>query len=324
MRRLAPILALLVLAALPVAAHTKPAPWPNTSLPSSLENTPEIALPTIVTEADDSLEVFTAKRKLASGVFCFVVEPNIWQTRELGGKSWQGHDYMHARYYNPNFARFLSIDPEIPTGDALKHPQRWNRYRYATNNPLLRVDRDGRNDNWFLDFITGLIGSGTDRVPQAAGGTMEENPQPPDEKPMRQANAQQLGRQTGEFLQDNDFVVEGSVSLNAPLKLQGATFGIAVVDGDDVYGFAGGQRSFGISPPVSLNLQLGIVANYDGAGSYKGPFVSLTSSSPIGLGFAGNPLDPNGPNSTFISVSTEVSVGGQTVTYYTPLTAKED
>jgi RHS repeat-associated protein len=142
-RHLAPILALLVLAALPAAAHTRAALQLNKSLPSSLETEPEIALPAIVTEAEDRLEIFPANRKLASGIVCFVVEPNIWETRELGGKSWQGHDYMHARYFNPNFARFLSVDPVV-TSNAVRNPQLWNRYAYVGNSPIGFIDPTGK------------------------------------------------------------------------------------------------------------------------------------------------------------------------------------
>jgi RHS repeat-associated protein len=50
-------------------------------------------------------------------------------------------DYMHARYYNPNHGRFLSVDP---VRGAIREPQTWNRYAYATNNPVNSVDPDGR------------------------------------------------------------------------------------------------------------------------------------------------------------------------------------
>ena len=53
-------------------------------------------------------------------------------------------DYMHARYYNPNWGRFLSVDP----GRAdLKKPQSWNRYSYTMNNPINNTDPDGRETN---------------------------------------------------------------------------------------------------------------------------------------------------------------------------------
>jgi hypothetical protein len=52
---------------------------------------------------------------------------------------------MHARYFNPNFARFLSVDPYLDAESALSQPQRWNRYGYAVNNPINKVDPDGRD-----------------------------------------------------------------------------------------------------------------------------------------------------------------------------------
>ena len=51
-------------------------------------------------------------------------------------------DYMHARYYDSDMGRFLSVDPLIPKA-AMRAPQLWNRYAYVTNNPLNRVDPEG-------------------------------------------------------------------------------------------------------------------------------------------------------------------------------------
>jgi RHS repeat-associated protein len=51
-------------------------------------------------------------------------------------------DYMHARLYNANLGRFLSVDSV--TGSA-NNPRSWNRYSYTFNNPLTRVDLDGRD-----------------------------------------------------------------------------------------------------------------------------------------------------------------------------------
>jgi RHS repeat-associated protein len=49
-------------------------------------------------------------------------------------------DYMHARYCSPSLGRFTSIDPKMGTEEK---PQRWNRYVYTLNNPLLFVDPTG-------------------------------------------------------------------------------------------------------------------------------------------------------------------------------------
>jgi RHS repeat-associated protein len=52
-------------------------------------------------------------------------------------------DYMHARYYDPNLGRFLSVDPTWSSADHVK-PQTWNRYSYVLNNPINNMDPDGR------------------------------------------------------------------------------------------------------------------------------------------------------------------------------------
>jgi RHS repeat-associated protein len=48
--------------------------------------------------------------------------------------------YMQARYYDPELARFLSIDPVMPSaGDVLSD----NRYAYVQNNPITHTDPTG-------------------------------------------------------------------------------------------------------------------------------------------------------------------------------------
>jgi RHS repeat-associated protein len=49
-------------------------------------------------------------------------------------------DYMHARYYDPNGGRFLSVDP---VGGTAHVPQSWNKYAYALNSPLRFNDPSG-------------------------------------------------------------------------------------------------------------------------------------------------------------------------------------
>jgi len=56
-------------------------------------------------------------------------------------------DYMHARYYNANLGRFLSVDPIL---GKTQEPQTWNRYAYALNNPLTILDPNGEAGIHFI------------------------------------------------------------------------------------------------------------------------------------------------------------------------------
>jgi RHS repeat-associated protein len=53
-------------------------------------------------------------------------------------------DYMHARFYSGNLARFVSTDPVFGNFHV---PQSFNRYTYGLNNPGRFVDPDGRQIN---------------------------------------------------------------------------------------------------------------------------------------------------------------------------------
>jgi hypothetical protein len=50
---------------------------------------------------------------------------------------------MHARYYTPEWGRFLSVDPVLDVETAMRRPQTWNRYSYVANNPINSVDPTG-------------------------------------------------------------------------------------------------------------------------------------------------------------------------------------
>jgi len=53
---------------------------------------------------------------------------------------------MLARYYEAGVGRFLSADP-ASNSYSLPDPQSWNRYAYASNNPLRYWDADGRESS---------------------------------------------------------------------------------------------------------------------------------------------------------------------------------
>ena len=49
-------------------------------------------------------------------------------------------DYQHARYYNPQLGRYLSVD--FQSGNS-SQPQSWNRFSYGRANPIKYVDPTG-------------------------------------------------------------------------------------------------------------------------------------------------------------------------------------
>jgi RHS repeat-associated protein len=57
-----------------------------------------------------------------------------------------GNDYFGARYYASTMGRWLSPDTDTTLKRILPYPQRWNRYAYVINNPLVRFDPDGLAD----------------------------------------------------------------------------------------------------------------------------------------------------------------------------------
>jgi len=57
-----------------------------------------------------------------------------------------GLDYFGARYFSGPQGRFTSPDPSMDGNRIVGNPQRWDRYNYVINNPLLRIDPDGAAD----------------------------------------------------------------------------------------------------------------------------------------------------------------------------------
>jgi RHS repeat-associated protein len=55
--------------------------------------------------------------------------------------------YMHARYYNANIARFLSVDL---VGGRREVPQSWGRYSYALGSPVSLLDPDGNDARLYV------------------------------------------------------------------------------------------------------------------------------------------------------------------------------
>ena len=75
-----------------------------------------------------------------------------------------GNDYFGARYYSSTMGHFLSPDPKIMTARHLTNPQKWNKYAYVIDDPLMRLNPDGMDD--YVVFRT--VTSGTDTAAWAA------------------------------------------------------------------------------------------------------------------------------------------------------------
>lgn len=89
----------------------------------------------------------------ANGAITETFDYRPYGTQALGqapsGPGYTGHVndpgtglvYMQARYYDPEVGRFLSVDP---VGVVPADGYAFNRYAYASNNPISNIDPDGR------------------------------------------------------------------------------------------------------------------------------------------------------------------------------------
>ncbi|MHB8652645.1 MAG: RHS repeat domain-containing protein [Terriglobia bacterium] len=81
-----------------------------------------------------------------------VITNNVANNYKFTGKERDtetGNDYFGARLYENNLGRFMSPDPIILPNLAggsseFVNPQRWNKYAYALNDPLVYVDPNGK------------------------------------------------------------------------------------------------------------------------------------------------------------------------------------
>jgi RHS repeat-associated protein len=75
------------------------------------------------------------------------VPPPPTEVRQFGGKERDeetGLDNFGARHMRAASGRFTTVDPLMDLEAALTDPQRWNRYSYVVNRPLVMIDPDGR------------------------------------------------------------------------------------------------------------------------------------------------------------------------------------
>jgi len=137
-------------------------------------------------------------------------EKHHFTSYERDGES--GVDYAINRGYSPTAARFLSADPYRVSGYKVD-PQSWNRYSYARNNPINKVDRFGLEDGdpepfectnctmdvnggggvGWIDFGGGInVDQPAD--PIGGGGQVPVQPPPPPPPPPKITSLADLGR----------------------------------------------------------------------------------------------------------------------------------
>lgn len=80
-------------------------------------------------------------------------------------------EFMHARYYSPYLARFVSVD-SVP--GSIGSSQSWNRYAYVLNNPIKLVDKDGESPTVAIGAAIGAIaGTGVAFVQEVKRATRQ-------------------------------------------------------------------------------------------------------------------------------------------------------
>ena len=88
-------------------------------------------------------------------------QPDASETMKLTGKERDaetGLDYFGARYFSGAQGRFIGPDAKQITKRHIISPQKWNRYAYVRNNPLVSVDLDGLDD-YFIFRREAEVGS---------------------------------------------------------------------------------------------------------------------------------------------------------------------
>jgi RHS repeat-associated protein len=97
--------------------------------------------------------------------------PATSDARQFGGKERDletGFDYFGARYYAGRIGRFTTPDSALELPGAMANPQRWNKYAYVSNNPLRKIDPDGRWERDVHYELTRVLARAAGFTPRSA------------------------------------------------------------------------------------------------------------------------------------------------------------
>ncbi len=128
-------------------------------------------------------------------------------------------DYMHARYYDARLARFFAIDPRL---GIVSHPQSWNRYAYAANDPLTNIDPTGQLN--FAAVLSNAYNHAADRIDAAA--VQIENSVPmastltggATDKLHEVADILRFGNATGDILDKGGDAYDVTIAVSADVR----------------------------------------------------------------------------------------------------------
>jgi RHS repeat-associated protein len=117
-----------------------------------------------------------------------------------------GLTYMQQRYYDPDVAQFLSVDPVTATSDPVGM---FSRYRYANSNPYAYVDPDGRRacgQSTTCRLLQGEAGS----VIRSGSGSQNDRSENEAVKIAAKAAAEATARTSG--LREREYPTAGSAA----------------------------------------------------------------------------------------------------------------
>jgi RHS repeat-associated protein len=114
--------------------------------------------------------------------------------RDLGATSSE-LDFMHARYYSPALARFVSVDT---VGGDPSSSQSWNRYSYTRGNPLRAVDPTGLYEEDVHRSLTAVLALAVGFDASVANAIAAAN-QGIDDNPSTSANPSEAARRNHHF-----------------------------------------------------------------------------------------------------------------------------